>query len=247
MPDVYTQGDSVELVAVFEDQDTGQRADPDTLKLRVLAPSTGSTPVEYVFGVDGNVVRDGLGVFTATIVADEAGDWQYEWTSTGDAVPGVAPIGWFPVTPSISSATPGRVPLVQRFACELDDVGALIRARTRDTSGNEIGTFTQATRPTGVEVRRLISQAAAVVAAHLGDVPASAGESARHLVALRAAMLVEISYWPESTNTGETAYERLRTMYEEALAATQDAISGPAGNAGAYSVKTGPVVLADEA
>src|SRR5207244_4319034 len=50
----------------------------------------------------------------------------------------------------------------------LDDVGALIRARTKDVNGNEVGTFNEDTRPTGALVEIIIDAAVADLIARVG-------------------------------------------------------------------------------
>jgi integrase len=51
------------------------------------------------------------------------------------------------------------------------DVAALLRARTKDSNGMEVGTFNDDTRPTSAQVLTLIDQAVADVQAWLGPNP----------------------------------------------------------------------------
>src|SRR3954447_5850829 len=108
----------------------------------------------------------------------------------------------------------------------LDELGAIMRARTRDQHGNELGTFTDETRPTADEVDLALDQALALVAPRLGQVSESLLGMARALVALRAAVLVETSYVPEEADTSEgSAYASYREQYRDALA-DYDATAG---------------------
>lgn len=102
-------------------------------------------------------------------------------------------------------------------------VGALIRARTRDENGTELGTFTDQTRPTEAEVSVFIDQAMAEVFLRIPlDNVADLGERlldyALYVVAIRAAMAVELSYHPDRTEEG-SAYGRLRELFEQAMTA----------------------------
>lgn len=101
------------------------------------------------------------------------------------------------------------------------DVGALLRARTKDVNGNELGTFNSDTRPTDEEVDLIIGNASSDVYAELGEVDALENESLQtavsRLIALRAAMLIELSYFPEQVQNDRSPFEHLRDMYNEAL------------------------------
>lgn len=104
------------------------------------------------------------------------------------------------------------------FTPTLADLGAMMRARTRDASGVELGTFTADTRPTAAEATVAITRALGLVAPRLGTVPSSLYELAKGIVALRAAMLVETSYVPEETGPDTSAYAAYREQYRDALA-----------------------------
>lgn len=98
------------------------------------------------------------------------------------------------------------------------DVGALLRARTKDSNGNELGTFTANTRPTGDEVALLIQQAADDILAATGaDIPALVAGVARSMAVYRAAMLVELSYWPEQVASNKSPYAAYKALYDQGL------------------------------
>lgn len=109
----------------------------------------------------------------------------------------------------------------------LTDLGALLRARTRsDTTGAEAGTFNTTTRPTGTEVSTFIDAALTEVELWLpDDIPARVQPFAKHLVALRAAMLIELSYDPDRSGTQDSTYAQLKQMYEDGKAALLDSLS----------------------
>lgn len=87
----YTQGDVVELPAEFRDADTGALIDPDTVKLRVVAPDDSATTYDYP---GPNITRVGVGTFLGSVDADQAGLYVYEWVLTGN-VQGVEPADFY--------------------------------------------------------------------------------------------------------------------------------------------------------
>lgn len=115
----------------------------------------------------------------------------------------------------------------------LADVGAILRARTRsDATGAEIGTFDTTTRPTGVEVTDYVTHAEAEVRLRLpADIPTDLEPYVKRLVAIRAAMFVELSYDPDRTGD-ESAYARLKEMFDSGMAALMDAAADQGADAG---------------
>lgn len=108
------------------------------------------------------------------------------------------------------------------------DVARLLRARTKDANGVELGDWSDQTRPTDTEVADLIDQALGPVLARIGfleapvedpDAYAAVIPAARHLVTLGAAMLVEKSYFPEQVASDRSAYASYQTEYADCLAA----------------------------
>lgn len=117
------------------------------------------------------------------------------------------------------STTPGRPSVA--------DVASLIRARTKDEYGNEIGTFDDTTRPTGDDVETHIDAAMALVGTRFvapGALPADLVDAFAALVAYRAALRVEKSYFPEQVRSDRSAYDQLRQEYLDDLAALTDAV-----------------------
>lgn len=101
----------------------------------------------------------------------------------------------------------------------LTDVGAILRARTRNDEGVELGTFTADTRPTGTEVDAFIAQATAEVRLRLpADIPADLEPFVKRLIAIRSAMFAELSFDPDRTDE-TSAYDRLGEMFESGMQA----------------------------
>jgi hypothetical protein len=97
------------------------------------------------------------------------------------------------------------------------DVGAILRARTKDTNGSELGTFSSNTRPTAEGVQQLVATALSDVLVRTGPIPSALEDYARRVVALGGALLVELSYFPEQIQTGRSPYAQLRVWYDSAL------------------------------
>jgi len=119
-----------------------------------------------------------------------------------------------------------------------DDVAALLRARTKDLNGSELGVFNADTRPTDTEVGRLIDMAYAEVVAQVGSIVYDpCAQSATALVALRAAMWVELSYFPEQVRSDRSVYAELATQWAEQMPAVQACVTGNLpGGGGATNV-----------
>lgn len=110
---------------------------------------------------------------------------------------------------------------------ELDDVGALIRAYTRsDASGDAIGTFDDTTAPTGDQVEEFIDHAYTRITLRL---PAELDDDlipfVRRLVAIRAAMFTIVSIQPDADENEDSAYNRLKAMFDEDWAEIQDLLA----------------------
>lgn len=96
----------------------------------------------------------------------------------------------------------------------------MLRARTVDANGNEQGTFTANTRPTDTQVTALLGLAADDVQVEIGPTIASAWwPRAKRVVTLGAALLVELSYFPEQVASGRSPYAQLKELYDARLKA----------------------------
>lgn len=106
------------------------------------------------------------------------------------------------------------------WAPTVADVGALLHARTKDSSGNELGTFTANTRPTDTQVSELIDQAVDDVITAIGQsltISPDTYDTASKVAALGAAMLVELSFFPEQVGSGRSPYAQMLALYNTRL------------------------------
>ena len=119
---------------------------------------------------------------------------------------------------------------------QVADVARLLRARTKDDEGHEVGTFTADTRPTDTQVEEHIEAAVALVGTHLpplGTIDQVYAPAIAALVAYRAALQIEKSYYPEQVRSDRSAYEHLRQEYLDDLQALVDSLAASsAGGAG---------------
>src|SRR5262245_59455198 len=76
----YDEGDLVRIDAEFRTH-LDVLADPGTVSLRYIKPDGTLVTLEYP--TDTDLVRDSLGVYHVDVTVDMAGDWAYNWTSTG--------------------------------------------------------------------------------------------------------------------------------------------------------------------
>lgn len=170
---------------------------------------------------------------TDGIVELVAGRGQYRGRFVAPDIPGTHQLIWDtggvdPVSRSeplhVGDARPpgGEVSWIP----EIQDVGAVLRARTRsDVTGGEIGTFDESTRPTGVEVEDFIDHAVAEMQLRLGaDLPDRLLPFAQRLAAIRAAMSVELSYDPDRAEGEDSAYGRLRELFDQGMTALDRAV-----------------------
>jgi len=126
-------------------------------------------------------------------------------------------------------------------------VANLLRARTKDDNSEELGAWTAQTRPTEHEVQGLIQTAAGDLLAAVDTLDPEwpdPDDQAQALCALRAAMLVELSYFPEQVQTGQSAYDRYKALWDDGVAALINALAGPPGGGSSYSVIATPLALA---
>lgn len=178
-------------------------------------------------------VPAGSGTYTVSIIApDDEGFYVITWDEEeGEPALGAQELQITRITP---------IPSAVAFLPEPEDVAAILTARTFNTSSDEEGEFTADTRPTEGQVQTLINQAANEVAARLGQEieDDTLRTYARELVAIRAAMGVELSYFPEQTNSDQSAYDNLQKLYETGLASLIDALPDTSSTKkGLYSLR----------
>lgn len=178
--------------------------------------------------IEESATRDGVFVPIETnAFTDPDPDPQNPRTRDFTTALAVLPAGWYRVVftrgaeaqaaPPVYFPNPGARPTVQ-------GVATLLRARTKDKT-TEVGTFTADTRPTATQVETLIDQAVADVQMRTGAmIPEDLEGAARHVTAIRAAMLIESSYLPEQTSGDNTVYLNFRFQYAEQIARLVQAV-----------------------
>lgn len=202
-----------------------------TIGVRLLDGIGGTTIARTTAGITETPASSGIYVKVLTAPASE-GQYLIVW-DTGGASPQYASDELV-----VTYDAPG--PPSTELECSVSDVGALLRARTKDDNGNEVGTFNADTRPTATEVEQIITQAAFMVSAVANaDVPSRLYDFGQHVVALRSAMMVELTYWPEQVQRENSPYEHIREMFTDALEAFKVALgdSGGVRGYGPLSVK----------
>lgn len=80
MTTTYDEGQLVRLTGTFTTL-AGALHDPTVVKVRWLTPA-GAITIK-IYGVDGEVVRDSLGVYHLDVDASSQGTWKFRWEATG--------------------------------------------------------------------------------------------------------------------------------------------------------------------
>jgi hypothetical protein len=111
-----------------------------------------------------------------------------------------------------------------------DDLATLLRARTKDANGTELGKWSDETRPTETDVARLIALAASELVPV--DFTGPCTRSARSAIAYHAACLIELSYFPEQVRSDRSPYEELKVLADAARAELDVCISSGAPDSG---------------
>jgi hypothetical protein len=109
-----------------------------------------------------------------------------------------------------------------------DDVAALLHERVY-VEGEREASFTGSTTPTRDQVVKLIEFAAADVATRVGvPIPEEHWAEARYLASLRAAGLVETSYFPGQINDeNRTAERQYLAMFLDGMPSFIERVRGP--------------------
>ena len=113
------------------------------------------------------------------------------------------------------------------------NVAALLRARTKDGGGVEVGEWTADTRPTAEQVDETILLARGIVEARVGS-PVDACLGAFEVaVCFEAACIIEKSYFPEQVESGRSQYDQLRAEADTIVQGVKDCQAGnlPDGDA----------------
>jgi hypothetical protein len=221
---------------VFSDAPTGLVG---TLGVRVIDNATGATVIaRTTAGITEPIAGTGLYIAHLTapeeggqysIISDQGGALEPSKVAVEELVVSFVAGAGSPEEPEapgpgidFTNIIDNDFPVVDRLrvAPSVEEVALLERTRTVDQSGEEQGTFTTATRPTLAEVNKLIAQALELTLSDLPDyLPESIYPRIQQAVALRAAVLVEISFYREQYNQGSArAYD---TMYDKLIASIE--------------------------
>lgn len=112
---------------------------------------------------------------------------------------------------------------VDEYTPTVENVGALLRARTKSMGDQELGTFTEETRPTDSQVSELIRQATGRISLLVGDdVPVALQQEVKDAAVLGTALLIELSYFPEQVASGTSAYDEYKELYDELIGTRAD-------------------------
>jgi hypothetical protein len=162
-------------------------------------------------GLDATPKQPKPRTFTTELATLAAGWYAIEWRdSTGDT----ARTGWVYNGANIA---PG-----------LDQVFRLVVTRVRDQAG-QLDEFPETGRVNRVRVEGWISDGVKRVRSKVGAVPAELADDATHVVALYTAMLVELALIPEQQSTDAGPYDRLKDLFDEALADLVESVEDVGG------------------
>ena len=144
---------------------------------------------------------------------------------------------------STPSSDQGRTGAWMGARPTVDEVALLLRARTKDQYGNEVGTFDDDTRPTADQVEEHIDAAAPLVWMRLPPIdtlPSELVPAVASLVAYRAALRVEKAFFPEQVRSDRSAYDQLLAEYVSDLDALIKAIESGTGSSEVVGEAGGP-------
>ena len=123
---------------------------------------------------------------------------------------------------------------ISDYTPSLQEVGSLIRSRTTDKGGNEIGSFNSDTQPNATQVNEniqdVVQELYSVFGADIPDSPNTDDPDVLRRSALRcacygAAALVELSHFPEQVAAGRSPYKAYDERYQQAMKRISKAIS----------------------
>lgn len=147
--------------------------------------------------------------------------------------------------PGVANSVPGAIDLPS-WAPTPASVAALLMARTVDEDGIERGTWTSATRPTLNQVQTLLEFAILEVEDSLRYAVTDARhDDAARLAALRAAVLIEGSYFPGEVAEDRSPHRQYQAMFLSGIERLQAELGakgnayGTGGGYGSVAVRSG--------
>jgi hypothetical protein len=202
-----------------------------TLTIRVKR-SDGTTAIA---ATTSGIIENEPGIYTAVGTApDVAGTYLVIWDDDGTLIEEDFRV-------SLIYPEAGIDPIEVEWRPSLGEVAALLRTRTKvnaQAGGGEAGTFTDDTRPTGDQAETLINIATSYAASRVGTTEALCPDSertealtsrARGLAAVYAAMLIELSYFPEQINKEISPYKELKKLWDEGIESLVSAVEKTCG------------------
>jgi hypothetical protein len=124
----------------------------------------------------------------------------------------------------------------------VEHVASIIRARTKDNTGHELGTFTDNTRPTAEQVEEHIANAVIDIHTAVGIIGDPCVALATNAAAIGAAAEIELSYFPEQARADRSPYTYLKTRYDATLEGLAACVRGELPNTGTSLAGTTRVV-----
>jgi hypothetical protein len=207
------EGDSIE--AVVDGAPTGLVG---TLTFEVYDPTFPDVVVFAPTTTGITEVRSGSYAKTFTIAF--AGTYRVRWSFTADGSTRTAEEDL-----QVGDVETGTRPSVATVALLLRTrtVGPSSGGLGGDTAPGELTTFTDSTRPSATEVDAVIGTASDAVMGMLRKpIPDSETDSVRHAIALYAAIIVETSFFRESSNA--EALAALRGMLSDTVAQINETV-----------------------
>jgi hypothetical protein len=178
-------------------------------------------------GLDADASHPSARSFTTHNATLENGWYRVRFVDSNGNVMGVEPIH-------------NTAPDPAEYLPSLSDVGLVTLGRTVDSVNNITGTFSRDTQPDDASVSRLILAAGDDVRRKIGtDIPDDLVDDARRVVAVRTAMLIELSMFPSEVASDRSPYPQLKALYEELILDLSDSVSAEEAGMSAENVVDG--------
>lgn len=184
--------------------------------------------------IETKSMATGPGLFPLGLDTDPKAPISRDWTSDQATLP--KGTGWYRVrfkdgANNTSEYTDWVLDAIIPWFPGLRDVATHIRNRTVERTTNVFkGTFTANTRPTDEEAWEAVEQANKDVFTVVGDlaktgITLETQKAASSVIALRAAMLIERSYYAEQVGENKSPYPALERDYDKLIAQLEEAVA----------------------
>jgi hypothetical protein len=163
----------------------GAPANTDALPVLTVVDPAGATTTP-------TVTTTGTGEYRAAFIGSVPGDWRRRWTYTlaGNPLSGPELVVAFVAVSSAVGDLPSWTPTQEQVAARIPT-----RTRAVGVDDTYLGTFNDATTPTGAQVAAIIAQEVTAAGACAGEPIAAEAAGLCNLIAtLRAAYAVEAAY-----------------------------------------------------